>query len=185
MAELAKAAEGGGKAMRAPHEIKRPSSKPPKRLAAARTGLRWAAFNGHVAATAALLDGGSDVDAGDAEGYTALHEAALYGHTDVVRTVLARKAKVNPITDEGWLPLHLAAAYGHLEIVQILQGAGGDLCATTEGGLTAYDWAKAYGFLQTSEFLRTCSGDRHGNCNVCGRCNFFIEGGIASKVSSM
>ena len=29
------------------------------------------------------------------------------------------------------------------------------------------------------QFLRTCSGEGHG------RCNFFIQGGIASKVASM
>eukprot|EP00802_Teleaulax_amphioxeia_P019912 Tamp_20165.p1 GENE.Tamp_20165~~Tamp_20165.p1 ORF type:complete len:329 (+),score=62.26 Tamp_20165:138-989(+) len=183
-AEKAQALESVGK-VRDPRETKAPSLKPPKRQAAARSALRWAAYNGHVETVQALIRRGSDVNAGDTEGYTALHEAALYGHHQVVLALLDLKAHVNSRTDEGWMPLHLSAAYGYLDIVKTLQIAGADLCATTNGGLTAMDWAKAYGFLDTSEFLRTCSGDRHGNCEVCGRCNFFIQGGIATKVSSM
>mmetsp|Transcript_36417 Transcript_36417/g.58758 ORF Transcript_36417/g.58758 Transcript_36417/m.58758 type:complete len:383 (+) Transcript_36417:56-1204(+) len=171
---------------RDPRETKKPRTRPPRRVATARTALRWAAYNGHADTVDLLVRRGADVNSGDpSEGYTALHEAALYGHLSVVKVLLAREANVNPQTEENWLPLHLAAAYGRLQIVKTLQKAGADLCATTEGGLTAMDWAKAYGYTDAAEFLRTCSGERHGNCEVCGRCNFFIQGGIASKVSSM
>jgi len=158
-AERAKNAEDAGKTR---DRTKSPSTKPPKRQTAARSALRWAAYNGHTDTVRALISRGADINKGDTEGYTALHEAALYGHHETLLTLLELKAWVNPRTDEGWMPHHLAAAYGYLDIIKSLQEAGADLCATTNGGLTAMDWAKAYGYVDTSEFLRTCS-DRHGN----------------------
>jgi hypothetical protein len=53
-AEKAQALESVGK-VRDPRETKAPSLKPPKRQAAARSALRWAAYNGHVETVQALI----------------------------------------------------------------------------------------------------------------------------------
>lgn len=161
-----------------------PSQKPPKRKAAARTALRWAAYKGEAHTVSTLLALGADVNSMDPDGWTALHEASLYGHAGVVRALLARDANVNQRTHSSWTPLHLAAAYGHLEIVKLLHEDGADIVKVTDGGLTAMDWAKAYGMADVSDFLRTCSGRRHGACETCGRSNFFVQGGIATKISN-
>ncbi|EKX43299.1 hypothetical protein GUITHDRAFT_140611 [Guillardia theta CCMP2712] len=177
---------------------------------AARTALKWAAYAGHAEVVQLLISVqevcgqslelltvggqlGAKVNAEDENGWTALHEACMLGHAE-------NQAEIDACTTHFWTPLHLAAAYGHLEVVEILHEAGADICATTEGKLTALDWAKgagrlsaaaltgyraAYGYSEVSNFLRSCSGRRQGTCQVCGRSNFFVQGGIATKISSM
>mmetsp|Transcript_26923 Transcript_26923/g.88041 ORF Transcript_26923/g.88041 Transcript_26923/m.88041 type:complete len:328 (-) Transcript_26923:15-998(-) len=157
----------------------------PLRKNAARTALKWAAYAGHAEVVQLLISLGAKVNAEDENGWTALHEACMLGHAETVRVLLQNQAEIDACTTHFWTPLHLAAAYGHLEVVEILHEAGADICATTEGKLTALDWAKAYGYSEVSNFLRSCSGRRQGTCQVCGRSNFFVQGGIATKISSM
>jgi cytochrome c len=61
--------------------------------------LHDGARNGDVAAIAAALDGGADVNAND--GSTALYIAARRGHLEAVRLLIERGADVNAQTRSG------------------------------------------------------------------------------------
>lgn len=50
-----------------------------------RTALWWAAGEGRVECTTALLDAKADVDEADIYGSTPLHRASAYGHAECVR----------------------------------------------------------------------------------------------------
>jgi len=85
--------------------------------------LHDAARNGDVAAIAAALDGGTDVNADD--GGTALYIAARRGHLEAVRLLIERGADVNAHTKSG-MPLLAAATKSKAEVVKLLLEKGAD-----------------------------------------------------------
>jgi cytochrome c len=98
---------------------------------AAGTGeLHNLARAGDLAAVAALLDKGADVDETDGEGQTALHEAARAGHAGIVSALLT--AGANPLIrgksafGSTGTALHAAAKLGQVESVRVLLEAGLD-----------------------------------------------------------
>jgi cytochrome c len=85
--------------------------------------LQDAARNGDVAAIAAALDGGADVNADD--GGTALYIAARRGHLEAVRLLLERGADVNAQTKSG-TALLAAVTKSKAEVIKLLLEKGAD-----------------------------------------------------------
>lgn len=72
-----------------------------------------------------LLDAGADVNAKNADGWTAIILASREGHTDVVRTLITAKADVNAKERGlGQTALMFASENGHTEIVKLLKQVG-------------------------------------------------------------
>lgn len=85
--------------------------------------LHDAARNGDVAAIAAALDGGADVNADD--GGTALYIAARRGHREAVRLLIERGADVNAQTRSG-TALFGAVSKSKAEVIKLLLEKGAD-----------------------------------------------------------
>ena len=89
-----------------------------------------------VATTAALLDAGATVNAGDDLGQQALHRAIGY-NTEAVALLLARGANVNAADKFGAAPLHLACLPGNsrrMQMVVLLLKHGADARAADRQG---------------------------------------------------
>ena len=97
---------------------------------------------GDVATLRAMLSRGMDVDATDANGWTALHHAASLNRVEVVAMLIDAGANVNAHDCDGWTPLHVAA--WHNEAINLLLGAGAEVNAATRDGLTALHLAAEY-----------------------------------------
>jgi uncharacterized protein len=94
------------------------------------TALHWAAENGDVAMTRALLHAAANVNAATRiGGYTPLQVAAKNGHAAIVETLLAGGAHAGAADAYGTTPLMLAAASGSAQAVTAIIGAGADVNA--------------------------------------------------------
>jgi uncharacterized protein len=91
------------------------------------TPLMWAANNGHVAATDALLKAGAHVDGSDAIGWTPLMLAAEHDHTGVMHCLLDAGAQLHRITNLGVTALHNASQWGRVKATRVLLEAGADV----------------------------------------------------------
>jgi uncharacterized protein len=85
------------------------------------TPLHVAAIRGDVAAIAALLNAGADIQNRGEHGYSPLHEAAMQGHLEAVKLLLQRGASVTAMNDDGSTPIQTAQNLEEHEIVQILK----------------------------------------------------------------
>jgi uncharacterized protein len=83
--------------------------------------LHAAAAGRATRAARALLDGGAEVNATQAGGYTPLHSAAQNGNRELVVLLLERGANMDVRTDDGRTPLMLAEAAGHAEVAELLR----------------------------------------------------------------
>jgi len=82
-----------------------------------------ASQNGHLEVVRTLLDGGSDPNIQDEDGFTALIFASQNGHLEVVKTLLDQDRGVNPniqTKKDGYTALIFASQNGHLEVVKTL-----------------------------------------------------------------
>jgi ankyrin repeat protein len=82
-----------------------------------------AAFKGRADTVRDLIDSGADIDAADAEGYTALHCAAEAGRADVVDLLLKNGANAKATTVKGRTAADAAAAAGKSKVVRLLDKA--------------------------------------------------------------
>ena len=107
------------------------------------TALMLAAWKGHEAMVALLLEKGADVNLRGHEPHdVALMKAAAQGHEAVVALLLESGAKLNLTTScygrsDGKTALTYAAAGGHEAVVALLLERGADLnlqTAATDGG---------------------------------------------------
>jgi ankyrin repeat protein len=80
-----------------------------------------AAFKGRADAVRDLLGRGADVDAADAEGYTALHCAAEAGRAGVVDVLLRHGANAKATTAKGRTAAEVAAATGKSKVMRLLE----------------------------------------------------------------
>ena len=106
------------------------------------TALMSAAWHGHTATAALLLDRGATASDGD----TALLCAAEAGHTATAALLLDRGADVDATyadatDDRGGTALMCAAARGHTSTAALLLGHGTDATATDGDGRTALSLA--------------------------------------------
>jgi ankyrin repeat protein len=106
------------------------------------TALHLAAFFGHEAVAAALVEGGADVSAVASNPIRVqpLHSAAAAGHTGVARLLLEHGADPNVRQEGGFVPLHAAAQAGNDELYELLVASGADQDAATDDGRTAADF---------------------------------------------
>jgi ankyrin repeat protein len=131
----------------------------------------------------ALLDGGADVKAAQADGTTALHWAAHHDETETARRLVAAGAK-DVVSRAGVTALTLACANGNEAMVRLLLDAGADpeaglekplaaaartgrpgpLKALLERGAkvdpTALPWAAAEGHAEAVRLLLQAGADR-------------------------
>jgi len=103
------------------------------------TPLFFAAFNGHEACVARLLDApGVQVNAASNDGLTPLYCAADNGHEACIARLLdAPGVQVNAADSDGWTPLHCAAGEGHEACVaRLLDAPGVQVNAANKDGWT-------------------------------------------------
>jgi ankyrin repeat protein len=86
------------------------------------TPLHIAAVRGDVAAIAALLDAGADIQSRGEHGYSPLHEAVEQGHSEAVRLLLERGASLDATSDDGHTPIQSAQILKEQGIERLLRG---------------------------------------------------------------
>lgn len=122
------------------------------------TALHLAAFFGHEATAAALIDAGADVNAAStnqtiSHGATPLHSAIAARHPALAELLLSRGADPNARQDGGITPLHAAAAAGDDALVRSLLDRGADRHARTDDHRTAADFARICSHPETERLL--------------------------------
>jgi len=115
----------------------------------------------HEEMTAAkdLVDGGVDINARNAYGWTALMHATRVGHEDLVNLLLNHGADVNAQSDDGWTALMRAAVKDHEKIAGILLKHGARVDLRDEGKATALHWAARKGHLVVIKALLDADAD--------------------------
>ncbi|HET8697488.1 MAG TPA: ankyrin repeat domain-containing protein, partial [Gammaproteobacteria bacterium] len=93
--------------------------------------------SGRRDAALALIAGGADVNAAQADGTTPLHWAAYQLDAELVRALLARGAKAAAQNEFGASPLAEAVKAANAPIVKTLLAAGADANAANADGETA------------------------------------------------
>jgi uncharacterized protein len=88
------------------------------------TPLQWAAFNGYVAAIAALLKAGARVDIANSDGSTPLMSAAQNDQTAAIDALVAAGADLHRTDTDGNTALHRASMFGRLDAARVLLEAG-------------------------------------------------------------
>ncbi len=106
-----------------------------------------------------LVDGGVDINARNAYGWTALMHAARVGHEELVNLLLNHGADVNAQADDGWTALMRAAVKDHEAIVKILLRHGARVDLRDEGKATALHWAGRKGHLVIIKALLDAGAD--------------------------
>ncbi|MDE0330227.1 MAG: SUMF1/EgtB/PvdO family nonheme iron enzyme [Nitrospinae bacterium] len=131
----------GLRAMRAAARSKRPApaiNAPPRRTV--RPGaLHRAVLAGNTNGLKAALAAGANVNARDAQGWTALMHAVNKGYVLMVGPLLDAKADPDIRASDGATALFMAAVHGHSEIIELLMKAGADPSIEGPKGRTAKD----------------------------------------------
>jgi len=109
-------------------------------IANATTPLMKAALLGHDAMARALLAGGAQVDARNADGNNALWLACVGNHLDIIDLLVAAGIDIDNRNDGGATALMYAASSGRDGVVAHLLAKGADTAAETDG-FTALDMA--------------------------------------------
>ncbi len=110
------------------------------------TALHWAAKNGSVEMTSALLDAGADANAGNKVGKTAVALAAENGQADVLRLLVEKGGNVESTDEIGGTPLLWAAALSkNPETVAYLIEKGANVNVIDSNGMTPLIWAAGIG----------------------------------------
>jgi ankyrin repeat protein len=94
------------------------------------TALHWAARHGDVAAAAAAIKAGANLEAATRVGaYTPLHVASKEGHATVVKVLLDAGSNPRAVTANKTTAMHLAAGAGSTDAVAALLDRGADVNA--------------------------------------------------------
>ena len=101
-----------------------------------------------------LLASGADVNARDANGWTALMLAGYNGNRTIVQSLLDKGAEVKATTKKNTTALICASGAGHGEVVQALLDAKADVNAKDADGKTALKYATDKGHTAVVEILK-------------------------------
>lgn len=120
-----------------------------------RTPLHYAALTDDVEEVAALLAGGADADAEDAEGFTPLHLAAQEGALAAAGALLAHGAAVDIENVHGNTPLFVAVfnSRGRGEMIELLRRSGADPHRVNRSGQTPLGLARLIGNYDVARFF--------------------------------
>ena len=100
-----------------------------------------------------LVEQGVDVNAVDADWWTALMLASYLGQTKTAELLIANGADVNAVGEYGYTALMWASEEGQTETAELLIANGADVNAVGEYGYTALMWASEEGQTETAELL--------------------------------
>ncbi|MBD0348182.1 MAG: ankyrin repeat domain-containing protein [Thermoleophilia bacterium] len=111
------------------------------------TPLHLAAFFGHEAGVAVLLERGANVEAVSRNALRArpLNSAAAAGERAICERLLVHGADPSAPSEGGFTPLHAAAQTGDAELVRLLLEHGADAEATSADGHRPLDFAREGG----------------------------------------
>jgi ankyrin repeat protein len=122
-------------------------------FAAASASVHAGAEQGDVDAVSRAIAAGADLDARDADHYTALHLSAGMGHTAVVKLLLEAGASVGAVDENGETALHLASHLGHTDIARLLCDAGATVDAASASGYQPLHMAAEQGQTGVARLL--------------------------------
>jgi uncharacterized protein len=111
------------------------------------TPLHLAAFFGHDAAAAYLIDRGASVNvvSQNAMRVMPLHSAIAGRHAGIARALVTADADVNSKQQDAFTPLHEAAQNGDLELVEFLLAHKAEPTARLTDGRTPAELARDHG----------------------------------------
>jgi len=101
------------------------------------SALLWAAYYGHEAVVALLLDHDANIDILDNGNFAPLHYAAIANHKNVVELLLKRGAIVDITNDVGRTPLHWVSFYEREDVIRMLLEWGADASIQDKDGFEA------------------------------------------------
>ena len=118
-----------------------------------------AAERGDLPAVRELISQRVDLDAIDANGWTALMAAALQGDIKIVQALLAAGADPNAAAPDGTTALMAATFGGAPETVAVLLEQNADLTATDAEGIDALTFAERQGYEHIAALLSAAQDD--------------------------
>jgi ankyrin repeat protein len=127
----------------------------------------------------ALLKGGGDVNAAQADGMTALHWAATHGDAELAGVLLYAGANGRATTRlGGYTPLHLASQAGSAAVVQSLLDRGADANTPTSTGATALMLAAKSGNVDAVTRLLDKGADANARESAYGQTALMIAAAL-------
>ncbi|XP_054715748.1 kinase D-interacting substrate of 220 kDa B-like [Uloborus diversus] len=139
------------------------------------TLLMIAAQQGQIAIVNELLAHGADVNAEDADNWSALTNAAKFGFKEIVVKLLDHGADIEHRDMGQWTALMWACYKGHYYVVKILLEHGAVVNVLDKNHCTPLIWAAGRGFLEIVEALlergaKVYSSDKHGTSPLVWAC---------------
>lgn len=121
--------------------------------------LHCAAFNGHEAVVALLLEKGAKLEEKDKQGYYPIHLSVSRGHVAITEQLLAAGANIEVLTPQNGTPLHIAAASNYPDILPVLINGGANMEAKDVNELTSLAAAASLGNVETARLLIEAGAD--------------------------
>jgi ankyrin repeat protein len=119
-----------------------------------------AAFSGNLNIVRSLIQEGVNLDAADAESWTALINAASQGRLDIAQFLLASGANVNATSHCGTTALSISALSGYADIMKLLIAAGANLdMQKIEDGWTPLMGTLTFNQVETAQTLLEAGAD--------------------------
>ena|ERR1700677_1649835 len=125
-----------------------------------RTELHYAACEGDLAKTQALLAAGAQVELPDDNGWTPLHFAAQAHSVAVSEALLAAGASVNPRDSHGNTPLSKAVfnSRGRGDLIALLRRHGADPNIANVHGVSPVALARTIGNFDVKQYFADLPG---------------------------
>lgn len=123
------------------------------------TPLIKASMFNRIAVAQLLIKARSNVNAANAQGFTALHWAAAKGFLDFVELLVANGADVNAKANLDLTPLMQAAMSGHARVCDVLIAKGADVRMGDKRGDTPLHKAVNDGHVAVAEILIAAGAD--------------------------